>query len=354
MEQTARVDAGLSSPLARPTLLLGLTLLLIGALVARRLPPLDQWSFSLWFGAAALTTDFVLVTARRPGPLSRANLAVIVIGSLLVVLLGFGDREELGVIAFYGLGYLTLAGSLLIMRGHPFTGTLVSAVMLVNIYWLGFNAGATVAQQLERLAWPLVTVVAFALIHLMAGSIEGRRSRAVAQQLEALTHADAVRSRSVGEHRALSEIPAMARPVLERIAAGEVLTPAFRAEVLAVNEAVRGHIRRDLPYHAGFLGAIDAARARGVSVQVLGNEDPAPLRMSEDLAAVLVGHLEDDDLAAVTIRFLPRSRGGFMTLLVEGSQGAQRFEFEADGSTRRRGRRDGARDVRREERDLMA
>lgn len=122
----------------------------------------------------------------------------------------------------------------------------------------------------------------------------------------------------LGEHRALSEIPAMARPVLERITAGEVLTPAFRAEVLAVNEAVRGHIRRDLPYHAGFPGAIDAARARE-SPQALGNEDPAPLRMSEDLASCSSGTWRRRSRSRHD-PFSSSPRGGFMTLLVEGSQ----------------------------------
>lgn len=335
MEQNRQVDAGLSHPVARPTLLAGLILLLTAALVAGRLPPVPQWRLSIWFVVVATAADFALVTARRPGRLSRASLALILGGSLISLLVVLADRDRLVVISFYALSYLTLVGSLLIMRGHPYPGALVAAAMLAGTCYLGVDTGASTTAILGRLAQPLVTVAAFTLVHLIARSIEGGRSRAVAQQLEALAQTDAVRSRNASEHLALSEIPALARPVLERLAAGEPLTPAFRAEIVAADEAVRSHIRRDVPYHAGFLGAIDAARARGVSVQLIGNEDPEPGRMTTNLAEALIRKLGNEDLSAVTIRFLPHSRGGFVTLLLEGSQGAQRFEFEADGSPRR-------------------
>jgi len=333
VEQT-RVDTGLSNPLARPTLLAGWFLVLIGALVGGLLPHVDQWGLSIWVAVAAIAIDFAIVTVRRPGSLTRPLLATVVIVSAIAVVLLLWDHRELDVTAVYALGYLNMGVSLLIMRGHLVVGGISSAVVLGSIVWIGVLTGKGPVEQLERLAQPLVTVAAFSILYAIAYSIEGKRSRTVAQQLHTVIQADAMRTRAVGENRALSEIPALAQPILERIAAGEPLTPEFHREVVAVNEAVRNRIRRDVPHHAGFLDAIDEARGRGMTVRVIGTEDPVSPRMPDALATRLIDLLATEGAVAATVRFLPGSRGGSTTLLLEQPDDARRYEFAADGTPR--------------------
>ncbi len=74
---------------------------------------------------------------------------------------------------------------------------------------------------------------------------------------------DALRSRSLSQRRALSEIPSLVVPLLQRIAAGETLTAEFHAEVAAADEVVRNYLRGDVPFHSGFLSAVSEARRRG-------------------------------------------------------------------------------------------
>lgn len=337
METTPRIDAGLSSPLARPTLLFGLLALLIAAQVGGALLPLHLWPFPIWFAVCAVTIAFSTVTAHRPGPLQRLQLVLVVGVSLAAMLLLLWNEEGRGPISVYALGYLAMGVTLLIPRGHPVTGTVAAVTMLAGIVWLGARAGSGVLEHLERLAQPLAMIEAFWLLFALTRSIDGRRSRAVARQLRSVVRTDRASNRSANERRVLSEVPGLAGPLLERIAAGEALTDEFRAELIAADNALRNHIRRDLPYHPGFLYAVDQARGRGVVVQMIGAEDPATPCMHDSLAARLIDLLSTDPtvadpITAATIRFRSAARGGTTTLLAECAGGARRYEFDAQGN----------------------
>ncbi len=332
MEPATQVDSGLSHPLARPVLLFGWAAVLIAALVGSLLPPVDQWSFGAWFTIVAIAIDFVVVTVRRPGRLSWPQV-VFVVGISFAALLVLGSRGIGGSVesTAYAIGYLNMAVALLIMRGHSVIGAVASAVLLIRIAWLGVLNGRDTAGQLESLAQPLATPIAFFLLAWVARTVEGKRSQVVELELQMVAQTDAVRSQSADEHRTLSEIPDVVEPILRRIAAGEPLTADFHAEVIAADEIVRNHLRRDLPYHVGFLKAMDAARDRGIVVRVIGNEDPWPRRMSDTVADQLIVLLSADAITDVTIRFLPSSRGGAVTALIEGPGGMRRYEFSAAG-----------------------
>lgn len=333
MDSVTRVDSGLSHPLARPTMLFGWLVLLIGALISGALPPIARWDFVSWFVIGAVTATFSVMTASRPGPLSRPQVALAAGVSFAAALLILSEANRLlGETSAHALGYLNLGVSLLILRGHPLAGTLSSTALLgIMIRW-GILNGMDARQQLDHLAPMLVTVVACWTLFLIGQSIAGHRSRTVAQQLRTVVESEAARNRNAGEHRALSEIPVLAEPLLQRIAEGEELTADFHAQLVEANEAVRDHLRRDLPYHAGFLRAIAEARRRGVMVRVIGNEDPASPRMSDALADRLTTLVGIEDLVGITIRFLPRSRGGTTSLLAEGPDDIRRYEFDPDGN----------------------
>lgn len=342
MEATPRIDAGLSNPLARPALLFGLIVLLISAQVGGVMPPVHLWPFPIWFAVCAVAISFSIVTAHRPGPLHRLQVSLVVGVSLAAMLLLLWNDDGRGPISAYSLGYLAMGVALLILRGHPVVGSVAAVMMLAGIVWLGVRTGAGVLEHLERLAQPLAMIGAFWLLFILTRSIEGRRSRAVAQQLRSVVRTDQASNRRANEQRALSEVPGLAGPLLERIAAGESLTDEFHAELLAADDALRNHIRRDLPYHPGFLHAVDQARGRGVVVQMIGTEDPATPCMHDSLAARLIELLSTNPavadsaaagpITAATIRFRSAARGGTTTLLAECAGGARRYEFDAQGN----------------------
>lgn len=318
--------------MARPTFLFGLLVLVIAGEVGGFLPQINLWSFPIWFAVFAVTLDFSIVTTRRPGNLRPAELALVISISLTAMLMVLWNHVDLWPIAAPFLGYLTMGVSLLILRGHPVAGTVGAAMMLCGAIWLGVQEGLSSTSNLERLAQPLAVIGGFWLLFQLMQSIEGKRSQAVAQQLQSVVHTDENWKRKVNERRALAEIPDLAVPLLQRIAAGEALTPEFHAELIAADDALRNRIRQDLPYHAGFLKAVDRARERGVVLRILGTEEPATPSMNEGLALRLIELLDGDTVAAVTIRFQTQARGGVTTLLSESASGMRRFEFDLQGN----------------------
>lgn len=64
---------------------------------------------------------------------------------------------------------------------------------------------------------------------------------------------------------------------------------------------------------------------------MIGNEDPSAAQLREVLADRLIELLATDGLTSATVRFLPRSRGGAVSLLLEGEDWVRRYEFDSNG-----------------------
>lgn len=86
MDATPRVDAGLSHPLARPTLLFGLLMVVFAVQVSNRLPA-GAGGVAVWIAAGVIALDFTLVTVRKPGRLARWQVALVAGLSLAAVML---------------------------------------------------------------------------------------------------------------------------------------------------------------------------------------------------------------------------------------------------------------------------
>lgn len=335
MDPTLRIDAGLSHPYARPTLLFGWTMLVVSAIIGGAIPPVRQWELVHWSVVITVGTAFLIVSLRERGPL-RAPWPVLVVGLSLLcaVLVLFAGEHSFSRTIHEGLGALNMGVCLLILRGHVLIGALSSAALIVSGVGVGIVAGSEPIAHFQELSSLLLTLFAACALSYISLSIARDRSRMLDLQLRTATATDAVRSLNVGTDRALSEIPPIIDPLLQRISAGESLTAEFHAQLLAADEAVRGHLRRDLPYHAGFLRAVSEARSRGAAVRMLGGEAPSPL-MSESLAEKLIILLSGEGLRSATVRFAPDSRGGGASILVEGSGGTQRHDLDAAGRLRR-------------------
>ncbi|MFT3970729.1 MAG: hypothetical protein QM695_10745 [Micropruina sp.] len=333
MDATPRVDAGLSHPLARPTLLFGLLMLAVAVHVGTVLPPIQGWSFAIWVTAGVIAFDFILVTVRKPGRLARWQVALLAGFSLAAaaLLLASGEGAPSGRASAYAMGYLNLSVSLLLLRGHTIVATASAVTILSGLALGGVRAEVGPMAMAEYLGQPMVTLVGFWVIFLVSRSIARSRVRTTERQLSAVTETDAAQLVRADELRALTEIPDRVEPLLRRIVAGEPITGSFRAELIAADEEVRNLLRRDLPDHAGLLQAIADARARGVTVRLIGNEDPSAARLPEALAGRLIELLVQDGVTRATVRLLPRSRGGAVSLLLEGDEWARRYEFDSNG-----------------------
>ncbi|MBL5973507.1 MAG: hypothetical protein D3X82_07010 [Candidatus Leucobacter sulfamidivorax] len=278
MDASRRVDAGLSHPLARPTLLFGLVMLLIAAIVGDVLSPRNVWTPAECLAIVAITVDFVVATTRRPGPLARWRLALVVGLSCLsaALLLLPGEGAPAGPL----FGYLGLGVALLVPRGHPVIGTVTFGFVFAGLVSYKLMHGLELPEQAETVAQPFIVIVACWILYLFSRTVAGRRSHAVARQFATIAETDAARSTGAPERRAMSEIPRLVEPLLARLAAGEHLDEEFRAELVAADEEVRGLIRLDVPYHPALMRAVDAARRGGASVRLIGAEDPAGARIS--------------------------------------------------------------------------
>lgn len=334
MDTTSRIDAGLSHPLARLVLLFSLLVLLISAGVGGVVPEMAEWSAALWFAVAALITSYTAVTVRRPGRLSPVQLALVVLPGLAAAAVLFWQGSD--AVFVYALGFLSLGVSLPILRGHTIVGTVSSGIVIAMLLLRTLATGIHFPHLAEQIVQPVLMLIACWVLFAVSRSIATGRAKAVAEQLRAVVVADSLLIGSVEQRRAMHEIPEIAAPLLRRIAAGEPMTDELQAEIAAADEEVRNLIRLELPHHEGLLRAVSDARRRGARVRLIGSEGPASTRISDALAERLIALLETDGLVSATARFLPRSRGGAVSLLVEREDGAQRHEFELDGTPIRR------------------
>lgn len=329
MDATPRIDAGLSNPLARPTLLFALVVLTISAIIGGVLPPMTRWSFAHWYIAGAVLAGYLAVTTRAPGPLAPWRLVVAAgapTSAALLVLIEPATKTPLLL-----LGQLCLAASLVILRGHPVVGTLAGGGIYVALtaHYLIHSPGP--ADSAASVVQPAVAIGGCWALYLIGRFNAENRSRALTSQLLALTKTEAIRTAAAGQRRAMDEISRQVEPLLQRIADGEALAPGLRNEIKTADEDVRNLIRADLPRHPVLVGAVSAARTRGVEVRLIGSEDPESARITDALAERLASLLTVPGLRRATARFRPSSRGGGASLLLEGEHGVRRHEFDAQG-----------------------
>lgn len=326
MDPTPRVDAGLSHPLARPVLLFGMLMVLIGAIITGAVPPVSHWDASLWVAFFASALSAFIVTIRRPGPLAPWQLAITAGVSLIAgIVIRLQDTSESAATL---LAQMSGGAAFVILRGHPLVGTLTSGALFLSLVnWTTTELG--IWGKAEDLVQPIIAILGCIAFFFITRSIAGNRSRTIDQQFLTIAETEFMRTVIAGEQHAMEEISQRAEPILARIAAGEPITDELHVQVRAADEDVRHLIRLDLPRHLGFLATVTEARRRGISIRLIGSEDPTHL--SDALAEQLIALLSTDGLTRATIRFLSRSTGGTVSLLAEGPGWTRRYMFDPAG-----------------------
>lgn len=325
MDTTHQLDAGLSRPLARPGLLLGQSAILASSIVGGGFPPLQQWTPAHWAAVVAIVVVTVLETNRRPGRLPQIHAclaagAAVAGGAFVIASAGSADVT-------LTLMQIAFAGALLVPRGHPVLGSVAGGALLVTLWLWGTGRGFTPIEHLNNLAQALAGVAACWVIRVTNLSLSSGKSAALSEQVETVEETGDVRSAVESEQERRRRIAALVEPLLVRLSEGETVTDAFRAEVAAANEEARDLLRRDLPRHPELMRAVSAARKAGASVQLIGSDDRGE-SFSDELAARLADVLSTEGLVSATIRFLPASRGGTTSVLLEDRDGLRRLQLD--------------------------
>ncbi|MGJ0117929.1 hypothetical protein ACQ7HM_01880 [Williamsia sp. MIQD14] len=151
-----------------------------------------------------------------------------------------------------------------------------------------------------------------------------RRSAELAAQTAAAAERDAQ----------LAELDKLARPMLDRIAAGDELTPAERESCGLLEAHLRDRLRAPGLATTEVADAARAARSRGVEV-ILLDDDPmrsAPIDALVGVRAVIVDILESSTSGDVRVRLLPPNRSAMASVVVRDGGDMYRRDFGSDGS----------------------
>ncbi|MCW4354212.1 hypothetical protein ONR57_12970 [Hoyosella sp. YIM 151337] len=177
---------------------------------------------------------------------------------------------------------------------------------------------------------PLLMATFFAYrVRPVARAIFALRAEAnqrAAQQAAAL-------AASEERHRALREVDALVRPMLERMASGTELTSNERAECLLLDAQLRDRIRGSTLVDEHVVKLATAARKRGVQVTLLddGGLEGQPKRFAAIVRAELCMVLDRAGPAArVTARVHPPGRDVLATILLDHEE-MQRIEVDTTG-----------------------
>jgi len=127
------------------------------------------------------------------------------------------------------------------------------------------------------------------------------------------------------------QLSAEARPVLERLAAGEIVDAPRQREYALLEAALRDTLRGSGLLSPAVAAAASAARDRGAEVVLLDDRnDSLPDALAERLQALVVSELARLNDGRITVRLLPAGRTAVATLVRSDTAGRRRVDF-ADG-----------------------
>lgn len=127
------------------------------------------------------------------------------------------------------------------------------------------------------------------------------------------------------------QLAADARPVLERLAAGEAVTTERRREYALLEASLRDTLRGSGLLTGSVVAAVGEARLRGAEVVLLDDRnEPLPPGVSERLQALVVDELATLDDGRMTVRLLPAGRTPVATVVRADSSGRRRVDVAGD------------------------
>lgn len=238
-----------------------------------------------------------------------------------------------GLLQTWPLGASTAIYTYMCVRGRtPLAWLGMVATLVSCVLWAqrtGQGAGYGLGMSVINLA-PLVMSTFFAWkIQPAARDIYVLREQATIRV--AADAADLARFEE--RDRQVRRLDALARPLLERIAAGEDLSDADCTECRLLEAYLRDTLRAPILSEPIVVTAARAARARGVEVILLDDRgmDHVPEATRRGILESVATLLDAASSGTLTVRVLPPLRGTLVTVLHDDADEVTRVELGPDG-----------------------
>ncbi|UGT63554.1 hypothetical protein [Nocardia asteroides] len=294
-------------------------------------PPVPALLALLALAAAGL---LVLVIPVDPLPVSATALVVLAAPLAAVLTMtglpNRGDTPQVSTAfaASYVLALLVLRGRL----GAAWIGVAATAgVIAVLAAAEGMTGGSFVGTVV-----PIGTVAGVSLFAAVMRPTQ-RSLHTLREEATLRAAAEATLAAENGERdRQLARLDRLARPMLERIAAGADLNGRDREECRLLEAELRDGLRAPQLVTDELSAAARGARARGVEVVLLddGGFAGVPRWVRERVVDAAAGELDAATDGTVTVRVLPMGRRVLATVLAAAGAGDRRIEIDAAGAVR--------------------
>lgn len=268
----------------------------------------------------ATLCSVVIVTSRRPGPLSVPRAWLLVACAMFVAIVVLWQHEDSG--SLWLLRFALYAVALAIPRGNSVIagigGVLLVALSAIWLLQTNVDADVVLGNLGNSITSPIVGYIWLFVIRRFVGQEQkARRSAAEAESREMATAlaADAFRDD-------LYSIRALVQGPIENISEGRQIDDAARLRIRVVEARVRDGIRAPQLRDHGLDEAIADARSRGVEIVVLGERN-GHKRLGSDLARDIRELISDVTLDRVTLRALPPGREGDVSVVLERGDSSQ-------------------------------
>lgn len=315
---------GLGSRAARWALISTGALYVVSGTIDGTFVPLEQ---GLVAALAVSLVGAVVLTTPGSGALDpKRSLFVAVCAPVSGALLlnSTGVPGEIWMFSFSS--YLS---ALLITRGNIFTGLLSGAAVLVTGVVAGALSRVPFAAVLEVLAVPVMALLTGVVWYLLLRHLVARELSFRAEAARAAFAANLARESAIADAREMSEIGAIAAPLLRAVADGTALDEPLHRELAVAEAAIRDRIRSPGFQYPALVEAITGFRSRGGRLLLLGDSaEPVGSAVAEALVGVVSGLAGGD----VTIRELPSNRSGAVTVRVADASGTELITFADDGT----------------------
>lgn len=267
----------------------------------------------------------LLLTSRGDRPL-RPELALGVLTSaLLVTVLVLLQAGTAGEVWLFNFASYLLA--LLIARGNPRHGLGGGAVQIVGATVWGLVGSQPPAGVAGMVAVPLMALAVGVIWRAVLTRVVSREREHRSAAAAADRDARAARYALESYDQELESVRREVDPLLRRVAAGEVLTPAFRTQLAASEGVIRDRIRSPQLQHPTLAAAAARARSWGATVTMFA-ESADPAGVIDDATAANVATIIDEGVGtAVVIRARSSTDSTEISVVITDTRGVRRHTF---------------------------
>ena len=222
----------------------------------------------------------------------------------------------------------------LVVRGRIGVAWLSVAVSAAVIVAAGARTGLEAGAIVSASIVPVGTVTGVSVFAVIMRPTQ-RTLRMLHEEAMVRAAAEATMAAADGERvRQLGRLDRVARPILERIAEGVVLTAAEREQCRLLEAELRDGLRAPQLVTEELSGAARGARARGVEVVLLDDGGFAGAASSVRRCVIdsAARELDAANAGSVTVRVLPPGRRVLATVLAYTPEYDRRTEIDTEGN----------------------